>query len=181
MRVAIGLIGVLVTIGIIVWIMNKSELPAVQNAANVNKNVRPKVEQMAGKDSATGEDARTTIKLADESKNGKMTGVLVTDVTAGGAMEKYFGLKRGDVIVEIAPSGGVMMPVADMSTAAEAKDQLLSALQNFQQVVVMRDEKKITIPATPGMPPTLPGKPAPAAGGSGDPLQKQLDGIKVPR
>ncbi len=180
MRVVVGIIGLLVAIGVVVWIMHSAELPAVQQAADVQKNVKPKVEQMAGKDSASGEDARTTIKLADESKNGKMTGVLVTDVTAGGAMEKYFGLKRGDVIVEIAPSGGVMMPVSGMSSASEAKDQLLTALQNFQQVVVMRDEKKVTIPANPGVPPM--GKPAaPAAGGSNDAVQKQLDAIKVPR
>ncbi len=183
MRVVVGIIGLLVTIGIVVWIMHSSELPAVQNAADVNKNVRPKVEQMAGKDSTTGEDARNTIKVDGEMKNGKMAGVLVTDITAGGAMEKYFGLKRGDVITEIGTQGGVFTPVSEMSDYKEAKDQLLTSLQNFQQVVVQRNGTKLTLPATAG-PPQMGAKPAQPAAKTdegGNPLGKQLQGITAPR
>ena len=176
MRMAFGLIGLLVAIGVIVWIISAVGAPSMQNAANVQKNVKPKVEQIAGKDSATGEDARKSISLDASSRNGKMTGVLVTALTPGGAFEKYFGLQRGDVIIEIAPAGGAFMPVSDMSTPAEAKDQLLSAFQNSQQIVVMRNEQKATLPAAG----SKAASPAAPAGGT-DSVQKQLDAIKVPR
>lgn len=179
MRMAFGLVSVLVAIGVIVWIISAVEAPSMQQAANVQKNVRPKVEQIAGKDSATGEDARQSIKLDIQGRNGKMVGVLVTAITPGGAFEKYFGLQRGDVVTQIAPAGGAFMPVADMSTPAEAKDQLLSAYQNSQQIVVMRGEQKLTLPATPTASPAAPAA-APAAG-SNDAVQKQLDTIKIPR
>ena len=175
MRMAFGLVGILVAIGVIVWIISAVEAPSMQQAANVNKNVRPQVEQISGH-GTDGEDARQSIKLDGETTNGKMTGVLVTAITTGGPMESYFGLKRGDVIVEISMQGDVMMPVSGMTSAAEAKDYLLSSFQNRQHITVMRDDKKVTLPVAGA-------KPAAPAGGadSGSPLQKQLDGIKVPQ
>jgi hypothetical protein len=175
MRMAFGLIGVLVTIGVMVWIISAVEAPSMQQAANAKKKLEPQVQQMAGK-GTDGEDARNSIKLDSETRNGKMSGVLVTAISPGGPMETYFGLKRGDVIVEIAPQGGAMMPVSDMATPAEAKDYLLTSFQNSQQIVVMRSEQKMTLPVAAAKPAT------PAGGGanSGDALQKQLDAIKSP-
>jgi hypothetical protein len=178
MRMAIGLAALLIGIGVMVWIMQSSELPAVQKALDVNKKVKPQVEQMAGKDSE-GVDARKSISLDSETSGGRMTSVLVTAIDENGAMAKYFGLKKGDSIMEIAPSAGSMMPVKEMSTPAEAKDQLLTAFQNSQQIVVSRDGQKITLPAAPAAKPGAPA--APPANASGSSLQQQLDSIqKIP-
>ena len=176
MRVAFGLVGILVTIGAMIWIFHAVEGPSIQQSMNIKKKVEPQVQQMAGKD-ASGFDARESIKLADESHNGKLTGVLVTAITDGGAMEKYFGLKRGDVITEISEGGEALMPVSGMSSASEAKDALLTAYQNSQHIVVVRNEQKVNLPAAAA--PT--GQPTNAAKGSGDELQHQLDAIKGAR
>jgi hypothetical protein len=200
MRMVFGLAGILVVIGVIVIIMRSVELPSMQQAAHVQKEVKPQVQQIAGQD-VDGTDARKTIKLDSETSGGQMTSVLVTDITPGGAMENYFGLKKDDSITAISMGGGVMRPVKEMGSPSEAKDALLSAMQQGQQVEVVRDGKKLTLPTNPGLGPkygaaaaakptgAAPGAaPAPAAkpaegnGGAGsNPLQRQLDAIqKVP-
>ncbi|HYO07529.1 MAG TPA: hypothetical protein VER17_01030 [Tepidisphaeraceae bacterium] len=150
MRMAFGLVGFLVVIGVIVWIMSSSTLPHTQQVLQTRKEVTPKAQQLGGKD-ADGTDVRQQIKLDAESTGGRMTAVLVTAIDAGGGMEKYFGLKQNDSIVEIGMGGGVMRPVKEMSDPAEAKDALLTAFQQGQQVVVVRDEKRLTLPANPGI------------------------------
>mgnify|MGYP006172602793 CR=1 FL=1 len=49
MRMAIGLAGILVTMGVIVWIMSAITLPATKNALDVKKRVEPQVEQIAAR------------------------------------------------------------------------------------------------------------------------------------
>ena len=163
MRMAFGLIGLLVTVGVIVWILAAVELPHTQAVSNANKRVKPAVQEITGHDE-NGEDARDSIKLDAETSGGKINSVLVTSITPGGAMEKHFGLKRNDSIVEIGIGGGVMQPVKELTSADEAKDALLTAYQSAQQIVVVRDEKKITLPA---------------AGSPASPLE-QIQGIKIP-
>jgi hypothetical protein len=179
---AIGLVAVLVTLGVIVVIMWAIELPSAQNAASVQKKVKPKVEQIAGH-GADGTNAADSVQVRAQSNGGRLNSVIVTDVAPGGAMEKYFGLKKGDQIIEIAPQGGVMMPVSDMQDAGNAKDQLLSAYPQSQQITVMRDGQKLTLPAAPSAKPAGgAGAATPTAGGSdADALQKQLQGITAPR
>jgi hypothetical protein len=164
---ALGLLGMLVVIGVIAWIMSATILPHTEQVIKTQKKLDPQVKQMAGRD-AQGYDARDSITIKPELRNGRLTGILVTDVIADGAMEKYFGVKQGDVIVEIAPGGGAMMPVADMGSAADAKDMLLSSYANSQQITVMRAGKKLTLPATP-----------PSAGPTNSTPQK-LGDIKIP-
>jgi hypothetical protein len=176
MRTALGLGALLACIGVIVWIMSTITLPGTKAALDVQKEVKPKVEQVAGHTSG-GVKASDTIKVDAENKGGKMQALLVTDITPGGAMEKYFGLKAGDSIMEIAPQGGALQPVKEMGSPQEAKDFLTSAYQNSQQIVVIREGQKLTLPVAPA------GKtaPAPAGGGAGTPLSKQLEGIQSPR
>lgn len=170
---AIGLVAILIAVGVMVWIMHAVELPAAKQALDVQKKVKPQAQQMAGV-GADGEDARNSISLDEERSGGRMDGVVVTKIDADGPMAKYFGLKAGDSIIEIAPQGGVLMPVKEMDSPQTAKDHLLSSFQNSQQIVVMRQGQKVTLPAAP---PSKRDKPA------GDPLQSQLNSLqqqKVP-
>jgi hypothetical protein len=176
MRMAIGLAALLITIGVIVMIMSMITLPAAKQAIDVKKRVEPQVQQIAGQDTS-GRDARQSISLDAETSGGKMTSVLVTAIDGGGAMAKYFGLKRGDSIIEIAPQGEAMTPVKELDSPATAKDTLLSAYQNSQHIVVIRDGQKLTLPVPP------PGKPKPGAApaassqAGSNPLQQQIDAI----
>jgi hypothetical protein len=196
MRAVAGLVGTLITIGVIVIIMRYAELPSMQQAGQVQKNVKPQVQQVAGQ-GVDGRDARETIKLAPETAGGQMTSALVTDITPGGAMERYFGLKKDDSIVSISMGGGVMQPVKQMGSASEAKDALLTAYENGQQIAVVRGAQHLTLPANPGLGPKFgaaaqpakspaspaasPGAKAPAEGNGGagsNPLPRQLDSIQ---
>ena len=175
MRMALGLAALLVSIGLIVWIMSAVVLPGSGGALDVQREVKPKVEQVAGH-ASDGTRAADTIKVDAELRGGRMNTLLVTEVTPGGVMERYFGLQRGDSIVEIAPQGGAFQPVREMSTPQEAKDYLTQAYQNSQQIVVMRGGQKLTLPAA-GAPAAA--QPAGGAGGAGGtPLSKQLEAIQ---
>ncbi|MEA2735591.1 MAG: hypothetical protein QOE14_2042 [Humisphaera sp.] len=174
MRMAIGLASILVTIGVIVWIMSAITLPATKQALDVKKRVTPQVEQMAGHTS-DGTRAVDTVQVAREERGGRMSGIVVTEVVEGAAMDKYFGLKKGDSITEIGP-----LSVSDMSSVSEAKDYLVDAYQRSGQITVTRGGKEIKLPLPPAA--KTPASPAatPTAGGaSGDPLQKQLDAIQT--
>ena len=48
MRMALGLVALLITIGVIVMIMHFIWLPAAQNALDVKKRVEPQVQQISG-------------------------------------------------------------------------------------------------------------------------------------
>lgn len=184
MRMVVGLAAILITILVIVIIMRAVELPSMQQAASVQKHVKPQVQQIAGQDT-DGRDARDTIKLASETTGGHLTSVLVTDITPNGAMQRYFGLKKDDSIVGIAMEGGVMQPVKEMSSTSEAKDALLTAYQNGQQVEVVRGNQTLTLPSNPGLgnkygaaaqaPTNAPGG---SSGAQGNAVQRQLDSIE---
>jgi hypothetical protein len=163
MRMAFGLIGLLVTVGVIVWIMAAVELPHTQAVIGAQKQVKPAVQEITGHDE-NGMDARDSIKLDTETSGGKITSVLVTSITPAGAMEKHFGLKRNDSIVEIGGQGGVMTQVKEYSSSDEAKDALLTAYQYSSPIVVVRDEKRITLPP---------------AGSAPSPVER-LQSIKIP-
>jgi hypothetical protein len=75
-----------------IWSQNASEV------ATANKHATREAQQFAGRDEE-GVPAKESIKLEPFlNTNGTVKSILVSDVTAGGAMEKYYGLKRGDVI-----------------------------------------------------------------------------------
>jgi hypothetical protein len=177
MRMAVGLVAILIGVGVMVWIMHAVELPAVQQAVNVKKKVEPQVQQMAGT-GTNGVDARQSIKLDAEMTGGKMTSVDVTSIDVDGPMAKYFGLQKGDAIVEIATQGGAFTPVKEMSDPAAAKDDLLSSFQNSQQIIVVRNGQRLTLPVPP---PSKSAQSPSAAPAPGSALQNQLDQIqKVP-
>ena len=180
MRMAIGLAGILVTIGVIVWIMSAITLPATKNALDVKRKVTPQVEQMAGHTS-DGTNAADTVQVKREERGGHLSAIVVTDIVEGAAMDKHFGLKKGDAITEIGP-----LAVKDMGSADEAKDYLTAEYQRSGQITVRRDGREINLPLpaaakTPAAPAAAPAAGS-GGGGSGDPLQKQLDAIQsVPR
>ena len=164
MRMAFGLAGALGMLVAVVLIL-KYTLPHEQKVLHqLQTQVKPQVQQIAGYDT-NGRPASETITLDSQTRQGKFTGVIVTSVTAGGAMEKHFGLKKGDSIVDIGP-----LSVKDMDSASAAKDMLVDAFQRSQPIVVIRNEQRITLPVA---------APAPAGKGTAnaDPLKQQLDAI----
>ena len=169
MRMAFGIAALLVTIGVIVWIMGSITLPQTKQALDVQKKVQPQVQQMAGR-GADGRVASESIKLQPDSTGGRVTSFIVTSIEPTGPLATFYGLQRGDSIVEIGPQSA-----RDIGEVGAAKDFLTDAYQRQLQIVVVRQDKRITLPAadTPA--------PAPGAAPAGSALDQQLQGITAPR
>ncbi|MGE5608278.1 MAG: hypothetical protein ACM359_03410 [Bacillota bacterium] len=164
MRGAFGLVGLLVTIGVIVAIM------AVNHPADTIKRAEPakqKAQQFAGYDSE-GAPAKNSVTLSPETTvNGKLKYVLVEEIVAGGAYEKYYGLKRNDSIIAAGP-----MDLRD-EDGEMAVELIHKAYQQQWPLTVMRGGKKIELPqATPATPAKTS-----SPRGTQSPLQKQLEAI----
>jgi hypothetical protein len=173
MRMAFGLVGILGGLVALVFILSHT-LPGTEQNLKTARQAKDTARQVAGYDES-GVKASETIKLAEETSGGKLTGVLVTSITQGGAMEKHFGLKRNDSIVQIGP-----LTMDEIGSAQSAKDYLVDAFQRSQPIVIVRNERRMTLPLTPAPAPaagTSTNAPAKPAETSKDPLQRQLDAI----
>src|SRR5688572_16215212 len=132
MRMAFGLVSVLVVLGIIVFIMKSVEHPAdtVRRLEPVKEDAR----QLAGQDKS-GMKASESITLDPRMRGSKLEGMLVTWLVAQGPMQAYFGLQVNDVIVEIAG-----MKVGDVSNndGSLAEAMIWEAYQRRQALTVLR-------------------------------------------
>jgi hypothetical protein len=190
MRMAFGLVSVLVTIGIIVLVMSMM-LDKQTGSIPIALNAREEAKQIAGV-GQDGEAALHSANLEEGHVGGKFGKLTVTAIQPGGAYDTYFGLQPGDEIVEIGQSGSLMR-VGDISNgdAGLARALLSDAYARQQQIVVIRNGQRLTLPAAPGtvviaaqVPTTAPAPAAPAnaapapAEKSGNPLSRQLDALK---
>ena len=170
MRMAIGLAAILVTLGVIIWIMSAVTLPSAKQAIDTKERVQPQIEQIAGH-TADGTRAVDTVQVKADNSGGKMRALIVTDIVEGAAMHKHFGLQKGDAITGIGP-----LSVRDMGSTDEAKDYLTAEYQRSGQITVTRDGKELKLPL-----PRTATEPAQPAGTGGNSLQQQLDAIQTPR
>jgi hypothetical protein len=157
MRMAFGLVGILVTLGVIVMIMNQYSLPVARQAIDA----RNKAEEQFGGNTRQGlQDAQDSIVLDDVEKNGRFDSLLVRSAVAGGPMAGHFGLQAGDSIVAIGP-----LRTRDI-TGDEARAYLFDAKTRAQSVTVVRNGEQLDLPVPK------------AAGGYGAPLQGPTGPLK---
>src|SRR5882672_9714150 len=125
MRMAFGLVGLLVTLGIIILIFHYIEAPSLKVAGQTNK----KVQDWAGTNNGNEGLAETkaSIDLDEVNSGGNFNGFLVKSITPGGPMALSFDLKAGDTIIAI---GGIRM--------RDNKDPDLSLAQLFDAKVYNR-------------------------------------------
>lgn len=178
MKFAFGLVGLLLVVGIIAWYWGNVQHPA--DTVREGERIKSAARQLAGQDE-TGMRTSESITLEEQTRNGKLEGVVVQDIIADGPMEKHFGLQLDDVIVAVGD-----MSFRDLTTDAEmAKAMVLEAYQRGQTLTVLRNGRQIILP--------LPGQ-GRAAGSNANgnaanddatdtrtPLQRQLDAIQGPR
>jgi len=139
MRMAFGLVSILVTVGVIIMYMHYYQLPAAKQAITVKKQV----EQRFGSNTAEGlADAKSSITLEEVQRGSKFDSLAVKSVVAGGQMATDFGFMAGDQIVAI---GG--FPTRDMNDGEEAEAKLFEAKLRQQPVTVMRGGTKIDLTA----------------------------------
>jgi uncharacterized protein (UPF0333 family) len=178
MRAAFGLVGLLVVIGVIVWIMGApgGYLDKTKADIDAGNKAKAQVNVIAG-NSADGEyQFRKTITIDLATSGGKTEGLLVTSVNPAGPPATYYGLTKGDVVIDL----GQMGPVKGQTWSAdEALDWLDDAYRKQQRLTVIRNGQTITLPQTP----TAAAAPAngKANNSNNNPLSQQLDALqKIP-
>src|SRR5205814_8712553 len=98
MRMAFGLVSLLVTIGVIIMIFHFIEAPKIKAAVQTKK----RVEAWGGSNTSEGlADAKASIVLDPVNTGGHFNGFIVRSIVPGGAMARDFGLAAGDTIIAI--------------------------------------------------------------------------------
>ena len=165
MRAGFGLIGLLITMAIILYLLagrgctGQSYLGTL---ADVKKEKEPVVQQWGGK-GVDGRPFHESLAIADWPESGSLRGLEVSNVDPAGPAATYYGLQNGDIILEIG-SQDVGGPIIHSTDAG--RDFLTDAFSRGAPLVVRRNGQEITLPtggaSTPGLPsgggrPTLPG------------------------
>ena len=156
MRAMFGLAALLVTVGVVAWIMSSFYLPYTKAVLNAQKSMQPTLNRVA----AQGEDrlpSSSSAVLIPIEKNGQLRGLAVQSVVIGGAMDTTYGLLPGDIILQI---HGI--PIGDPYTAtvqdeSSAKDFLfVDAYRGNWPLTVDRGGTVITLPKDRAFVPSAP-------------------------
>ncbi len=171
MRAGVGLVGLLVAVGLMMYLFAQTQIPIAKEGKEAQDSVRQTSGH--GDDGESAESSFTTD--ADYGGGGaKLKALVVTNVTTGGAMQTYYGLLPGDRIVGVNGS-----KVNDVSNGDDglAKALVAEAFQKRQTLTVDRAGQSVTLPvpagstagASPaaGAPAPAPSAPAPAPGSGG--------------
>jgi hypothetical protein len=138
MRVMFGLVSLLVTIGVIVMIMHYYTLPAVQQQTQIKKQVEEKFESNTPSGYRAQQDSIDLVESLNAA--GRFEGLKVNKIVPGGALQSYFGLVAGDVIVGI---GEIQFaPPTDFEMA---RDMLFEAKLRQKDLTVVRGGKTIVL------------------------------------
>jgi S1-C subfamily serine protease len=184
MRAAFGLAGILVTLGVIVWLMGGSggSLDQAQQSLEAKKKAETVLSPLSGRNQDGGR-ITDTVSFEAQYNGGKFSSLLVASIEPGNALATYAGLAQYDLITKV--NG---MPVRDIVGGEEmAKAQVLESAGRRWTLTVARGNGEVTLPLsgsekTAQQPAGQPGQsqstPPPPAGNS---LQRQLENIqKVP-
>jgi hypothetical protein len=154
MRMAFGLVSLLVTLAIILMLFRSVQAPMLKEG----KKAQDQARQMAGRDE-DGQRVTNAVTLDSQDKGGKMESVVVTDITPNSALQQRYGLQKGDVILEMGP----LVVRGNMSSPDEAKDMLQDAFQKNYNLVVIRGWDKLTLPMPEGAAPAVSAAATPGA------------------
>lgn len=183
MRAIFGLAGVLVMLGVIVWLMGGpgGELDQAKKAIDTKKSLEEPISHITGQDAAGGKvmDAATFEIL---TSNGKPASVQVMSVVPGGSYDKFFGLRKGDIITAI-ESQGLKTPIRELDNNVDVvREKMFDAFRYSGKLTIKRDGKELTLPAAaaPAVPPvpTAAQPDAPATPQPKNSVQNQLDQIR---
>jgi len=133
---AFGLISLLVVLAIVMYLFKTVDAPEIEQA----KKAQDQAQQISGRD-ANGVAAMSSYKAEEYDVGNQFKGIRITDVTAGAPMDQYYGLKVGDVVLQI---GG--LDVVSLGDYGSAKGQLDQAFQESRTLLVDRDGTQMSLP-----------------------------------
>ena len=143
MRMALGLVSLLVVVAIVLLLFSVYQAPMLKQS----KSTRQQAQQIAGRDEDNA-PVTDAVTLDELDRAGRMEGAVVTSVVPGSTIQTHYGLQNGDVLLEL----GQVTIKGNISSAGEAKDFLLYAYQRSEPVVVMRGNERLTLPIDPRNP-----------------------------
>jgi S1-C subfamily serine protease len=131
-----GLVSLLVVVGIMFLFFKIFEAPNIE----VGQKAQQEAQQISGRDE-NGVPAMNSYKAESDPPMGNFHGIKITDVTPGGAMDKYYGLKVGDIVLKVGDNDVTIFGAYDM-----AKGMLDQAFQEAKPLLVQRDTAQISLP-----------------------------------
>ena len=132
----IGLLSLLICIAIMAYLMSM-QAPELHEGAKAQQEAA----QLSGHDQY-GMAAMNSYGAESYPPSGQFRGIQIKDVTRGGPMDSYYGLRPGDVVLQI---GG--MDVTALGEYDMAKAELDQAYQEYRVLTVLRNGNQITLPA----------------------------------
>jgi len=179
MRAGLGLVGLLICIGVIVWIMGKSTLPHTQEVLKQKEKAEQTLRPIAGLSRDGSMKFSDSLELQTESSGGKISSVDVTKVVPGGPADTDYGLKEGDAIIQIGE-----LPVKDnVQSESDAMGQIVQfGYERSAPLTILRDGNKMTLSPRAPKPVASGQQPAqkPNNSGGGDPIKQQMDLHSIP-
>jgi hypothetical protein len=153
---AFGLAGLLVTIGVVVWILGKAELPYDQAAIHASQQATVTLNQISGRDENGNNIESTYAVFADTRSDGKLQDLQITQLPPGSPLAKYFGLQKDDVVVAGIDGHGVRTDLNGLNDERAGKDAIWDAYTGSGQLIVQRGDQTLTLPAPKTPPPVNP-------------------------
>jgi hypothetical protein len=168
MRMAFGLVSLLVFVGIYMVWFGETQAPVIEQGNEAKKSA----ERIAGR-GPDGLPATESATFEPQSKDGRTTSLRVTEVVPAGVLGQHFGLMKGDEIVRVGEFDVRDYPGGDDLAIAMTYE----AAQRQSPLTVLRNGQRLTL--TPGSKaPVAPGaSPAPDAQDALDPVRKA---VKIP-
>lgn len=145
MRAIFGLAALLVAVGLMFYLFTKNTAETLKVAKPMQQEAR----QMAGR-GQDGQSAENSFQCEPEQRGNRLDALVVTDVTPGGAADTFYGMKKGDKIIEITTGGG-LQKVNDASNGDPGMAKAMLAQYSFaasQPIVVIRNGTQMTLPAS---------------------------------
>jgi len=137
MRGAFGLVSLLIVILIVMYVFDKIEYPELKTAQTT---AIPEAQQLSGHD-MNGVPAMDSFRSEEYDRGNQFAGIKITSVMPGGAMDTYYGLKQGDIVLDI---GG--LDVTALGDFGSANGELQQAYQEQRPLTVDRNGQQITLP-----------------------------------
>ena len=146
MRMAFGLVGLLGTIAVIVWIMHAIYLPDVTASLHAQQKAETFVNQLNGVDANGVRIEDTYAEIPDTRADGKLQDLQITLVRPGSPMEIKFGLRANDVVIAAIDGHTVRTDLNGLDNEQAGKDAIRDAYTTDGQLVVQRGDNQITLP-----------------------------------
>lgn len=157
MRVAFGLVGLLVTIAVIVWIMHEIYLPDIQASQAVQQKAQTFVDTLNAQDENGVPIENMYADFADMRDDGKLQDLQITKVVPGSVFQTRFGIMPNDVVVAAIDSHMVRTDLNGLDDEQAGKEAIRDAYTgDGGQLVVIRNSQTITLPLAKTAPPATP-------------------------